>query len=148
SGAATLLFDRPGTLPTPKNAAGLAGTFSWNDMEMTTEALIIGATINASEAQVTATREGNIRGIAAAVSVATNVTGGRGAAAVGAGSVGYNSISDSTRASLDGATVTVAGPLVVAATDRSSILAVALAGGGAGANAAGGLAAEVSAAGA
>ncbi|MFO0878370.1 MAG: hypothetical protein U0840_13600 [Gemmataceae bacterium] len=149
SGAMTLVFDKPAQSPGSKTAVGIAGSFSWNTLEMTTEAFLVGGRVNgANELRVNAFREGQVLAITAGISGVAAVGSGTAAAAAGVGSVTVNAIRNHTISYLDRVLVDVDGPIRIESTDKSTIGGYAIAGAGAGANSSGGLSAAVSAAGA
>jgi len=105
-----------------KTNSAFAGALSLNDVNDTTRALIVGATIpQGEELSVSATREGNVD----VVSV-----GAAGAAATGksygiAGSVSWQQITAVTEAIVRGVTATFAGGGEVTASDNTSEIAIA-----------------------
>ncbi|NEU80298.1 DUF4347 domain-containing protein [Nostoc sp. UIC 10630] len=134
SGAATLV--KAGTI-----SAGIAGSFSVNELNMKTEASITGATIQqANDLTVEALRDGSVFAftIGVAVAAAVPTTGGLAGAGTVALSLSDNKITSTTRSYLNGVDVTVPGEITLTAQDISVIEAIAVGGAGSGAAGVGG----------
>jgi len=105
---------------TDRDNTGLAGSFSYNELAGTTEALVAGATIEVDTLEVAARRLGIIVGVALGGSGASGTKG----TAV-AGSVAVNKITDTVDAQMTQVDVKSAGDVNVTSSNASQIWSVA-----------------------
>jgi len=122
-------------------AVGISGSFSFNQLNMKTEASIAGATIQeGNNVTVEAQRTGRVFAltIGVAIAAATPTVGLAGAGTV-ALSLSENKITSTTRSYLNGVDVTLPEDVSLTAIDVSVIEAIAIGGAGSGASGAGGV---------
>jgi len=131
AGAATLV-------KVPKTAVGIAGAFAYNEMNLSTEASVAGATIRQARASsLSAKREGKLLAITAGIAGAAAVPGpnaptpGQGGAGAAGGSASVNVVNASNLAFVDGADLIGTGDVTLTATSSSPIQAVSIGGAGA-----------------
>ena len=106
-----------------QNTSALAGALSFNNLDVTTRALVVDTRVTARDLNLDARRTGNLITISAGAAFNATTNG----AAV-AGSISFNRLVNHTESFLDGTNINASGAGAFIALDESSIVAV---GGGA-----------------
>ena len=117
-----------------KTAVGIAGAFSYNDLDMTTEAFIAGAEVSdAGDVSLVAEAAGDVVAVAMGVAVAAAVsnTGSAtpgGVAGAVSGAAAVNAISATIRSSLTQTDISSEGTITLEASDETTVTAVSIGG--------------------
>ncbi len=135
-GALTLAIDEEAVSGGSKTAVGVAGAFARNTLDLTTEALLVGARILETPALAVraSTDEARVLGVTGGVAIAAARSDGTSASVAFAGSVSLNRVSGRVAAELEHVELVAAGDITVAADDKTVIDAVTIGGAGAGAS--------------